>query len=117
MICPAELRQAQRRGAEHLKRAHLPLTHQAQRGQRHRQLLNQQGQHGGRGVGAALTRECLRRAQQAGATAVTLHTTDMMRVAQGMYVRMGFERAPEIDFQPAPGITIKGYRFEFDKMS
>jgi GNAT superfamily N-acetyltransferase len=71
----------------------------------------------GRGVGAALIRECLRRARQAGATAITLHTTDMMRVAQGMYVRMGFEHAPEIDFQPAPGITIKGYRFEVDKMS
>jgi len=71
----------------------------------------------GRGIGAELIRECLRHARQAGAMAVTLHTTDMMRVAQGMYVRMGFERAPEIDFQPAPGITIKGYRFEFDKMS
>ncbi len=70
----------------------------------------------GRGVGAALIRECLRRAQRAGAGAVTLHTTDIMRVAQDMYVRMGFDRAPEIDFQPAPGITIKGYRFEFDKM-
>ena len=70
----------------------------------------------GCGIGAALIRECLRRAQQAGASAVTLHTTDMMRVAQGMYVRMGFARAPELDFQPAPGLTIKGYRFEFGHM-
>jgi predicted N-acetyltransferase YhbS len=69
----------------------------------------------GHGVGAALVRECLRRGRQAGAAAVTLHTTDMMPVAQAMYQRMGFERAPQLDFEPSPGITIKGYRFDFDK--
>src|SRR6202008_4590693 len=47
----------------------------------------------GRGIGAALVRECLRRARESGATALTLHTTDMMRVAMGMYERMGFARA------------------------
>jgi hypothetical protein len=27
-----------------------------------------------------------------------------------MYERRGFVRAPELDFHPAPEITIKGYR-------
>src|SRR5260221_9212070 len=35
----------------------------------------------GQGIGAALVRECMRRAREAGAEAVTLHTTDMMAVA------------------------------------
>jgi GNAT superfamily N-acetyltransferase len=68
----------------------------------------------GHGIGATLVRECLRRGRQAGCAAVTLHTTDMMQVAMSMYERMGFVRAPELDFVPAPGITIKGYRYRFD---
>jgi ribosomal protein S18 acetylase RimI-like enzyme len=68
----------------------------------------------GRGIGAALVHECLRRARESGAAALTLHTTDMMRVAMGMYERMGFARASELDFHPSPEITIKGYRYRFD---
>jgi hypothetical protein len=41
---------------------------------------------------------------------LTLHTTDMMRVAMGLYERMGFTRAVELDFTPAPGAVVKGYR-------
>ena len=68
----------------------------------------------GQGVGAALVRECMRRSRRSGAAAVTLHTTDMMAVAIRMYERMGFVRAPELDFEPAPGFTIKGYRYRFN---
>jgi len=68
----------------------------------------------GHGIGAALVRECLQRARQSGAAALTLHTTDMMQVAMSMYERMGFVRAPELDFHPTPGIAIKGYRYRFD---
>jgi GNAT superfamily N-acetyltransferase len=68
----------------------------------------------GQGIGAALIKECLQRARQAGAKAVTLHTTDLMRVAMQMYERMGFVRAPELDFHPVPEVTIKGYRYQFD---
>src|SRR5512136_614828 len=66
----------------------------------------------GQGIGAALVRECMRRVRQSGAAALTLHTTDMMQVAMRMYERMGFARAPELDFRPGPGITIKGYRLD-----
>lgn len=64
----------------------------------------------GKGVGAAIIRECIRRAAAAGADSITLHTTDFMPVAMGMYERMGFERAPELDFRPAPDVLVKGYR-------
>jgi GNAT superfamily N-acetyltransferase len=64
----------------------------------------------GRGVARRLMEECMRRARAAGAPALTLHTTDMMSVAMSLYERMGFARAPELDFSPAPGLTVKGYR-------
>ena len=64
----------------------------------------------GRGVGAALMHECIRRARQSGAAALTLHTTDIMQAAMRLYERLGFRRSPELDIQPAPGVTIKGYR-------
>jgi GNAT superfamily N-acetyltransferase len=54
--------------------------------------------------------ECIRRARGGGAATLTLHTTDMMRVAMGLYERMGFARAVELDFTPAPGAVVKGYR-------
>jgi GNAT superfamily N-acetyltransferase len=66
----------------------------------------------GQGVGAALMDECIRRARAARATALTLHTSDMMQAAMRMYGRLGFARYPEIDFHPAPEVTIKGYRLE-----
>lgn len=68
----------------------------------------------GQGVGAALVRECLRRARQSGETMMTLHTTDLMTVAMRMYERMGFVRAPELDFHPGPDFTVKGYRRPLD---
>ena len=68
----------------------------------------------GQGIGAALVQECLRRARQSGATALTLHTTDMMQAAMRMYEQMGFRRAPELDFHPVPQVTIKGYRFNLE---
>ena len=64
----------------------------------------------GHGIGSALTRECVQRAQRAGAPALGLHTTDMMQTAMQMYERMGFVRAPELDFHPTENTVIMGYR-------
>ena len=69
----------------------------------------------GRGIGAALMQECVRRARKSGARALSLHTTDLMQTAQRMYERMGFVRFPELDFHPAPGVTVKGYRLELER--
>jgi GNAT superfamily N-acetyltransferase len=64
----------------------------------------------GRGIATALMRECARRARAVGAEALTLHTTDMMRAAVRLYQRMGFARDPALDWSPAPGLTVKGFR-------
>jgi GNAT superfamily N-acetyltransferase len=64
----------------------------------------------GQGVAHALMQECVRRAREAKADALTLHTMSAMRAALRLYTRMGFQPAPELDFQPAPGFTVNGYR-------
>jgi len=63
----------------------------------------------GHGVGDALMQECVARARRAGADRLALHTTPMMAAAVRLYTRMGFARAPELDFSPAPGFTVHGY--------
>ncbi|MBI3648155.1 MAG: GNAT family N-acetyltransferase [Actinobacteria bacterium] len=49
----------------------------------------------GRGIGPMLTRECLRRAAEAGKTILTLNTTPRMRAAQRMYESLGFDRGKD----------------------
>ena len=71
----------------------------------------------GLGIGAALVRECIRRAQKSGVAVLTLHTTEAMRVAMAMYERMGFHHAPELDFHPAPNLTVKGYRLDLNALT
>ena len=66
----------------------------------------------GQGVGAALMQACIRRARHAGAAALTLHTTEIMEAAMRLYERIGFVRARELDFEPAPSVIIKGYRLD-----
>ena len=66
----------------------------------------------GRGVGRALTAECIRRARADGSRAVGLHTTEFMAIARAMYERMGFVRAPEFDFWPLPELHVMAYRLD-----
>ncbi len=51
----------------------------------------------GRGLGHALTGECLRRAHALGVEAVALHTAAFMVAAQATYERAGFRRDPAWD--------------------
>jgi ribosomal protein S18 acetylase RimI-like enzyme len=44
----------------------------------------------GKGVGRALTEECLRRAKRDGSPVIALHTSPIMTVALPMYIKMGF---------------------------
>lgn len=64
----------------------------------------------GKGVGEALMHECARRARRMGARALGLHTTDVMQAAGRMYEQLGYVRVPEVDFTPAKGLVVKGYR-------
>ena len=68
----------------------------------------------GQGIAEALMRECVRRARSAGAEALTLHTTDLMRAAMRLYERMGFTREPALDITPAPGLVAKGFRLALE---
>ncbi len=54
----------------------------------------------GLGVGRRLTRECFDLARAGGAPVLCLHTAAFMTAAVTMYEAMGFERAPEYDFDP-----------------
>jgi len=67
----------------------------------------------GRGIGEALMRACVERARAGGHAALTLHTTAVMRAALRLYGRLGFERAPELDVEVAPGLIITGHRLDF----
>lgn len=53
----------------------------------------------GRGIGAALTQYCERRARELGRARVVLHTTTAMQAAWSLYERSGYTRLPAIDFQ------------------
>ncbi|MDQ2940568.1 MAG: GNAT family N-acetyltransferase [Chloroflexota bacterium] len=66
----------------------------------------------GRGLGAALVRACIERAQAAGRARIRLHTTDLMAAAQHMYERLGFLRTSENDWEPAPGFWLRAYRLD-----
>jgi ribosomal protein S18 acetylase RimI-like enzyme len=48
----------------------------------------------------------------AGAAALGLHTSKSMVTAMQLYERMGFERAPELDFQPPGAEVVWGYRLK-----
>ena len=69
------------------------------------------------GIARALMRECLRRSQVSGRRYVGLHTTEFMATARAMYERMGFERVPQFDFQPAPSVLVMAYRLELRRPS
>jgi GNAT superfamily N-acetyltransferase len=53
----------------------------------------------GRGVGTALIRACAARARAEGRARLWLHTTPQLAIAQRLYEREGFRRAPENDWR------------------
>lgn len=61
------------------------------------------------GVGRALTLACLRLARERGHRQVILHTTRAMQVAWGLYERLGFRRAEELDFLQGE-LPVFGFR-------
>ena len=65
-----------------------------------------------KGVGQSLVTYCIERARTEGKARLVLHTTPWMHAAQRLYPRLGFKRAPEIDFSPAPGIPLIGYTLD-----
>jgi ribosomal protein S18 acetylase RimI-like enzyme len=63
----------------------------------------------GQGVGLTLTRFCLDRFREVGATGVVLSTLPEMTAAHRIYERLGFERTPERDWEPRPGLPLLAF--------
>jgi ribosomal protein S18 acetylase RimI-like enzyme len=64
----------------------------------------------GRGVGRVLVGDCLRRAAAAGCGTVVICYRDFVESAQRLYTGMGFERFPELDWEPVPGVKLLAMR-------
>ena len=68
----------------------------------------------GRGVGEALTLACVDRARAQGRGQVILHSTDRMATAHRLYQRLGFRRDASLDWEPEPGLWLRGFRLPLD---
>lgn len=66
----------------------------------------------GRGAGEALARACLARAEQLGCSAVVICARSFSYPAHRLYARLGFVRAPDRDWSPAPGVELLALRLE-----
>jgi ribosomal protein S18 acetylase RimI-like enzyme len=65
-----------------------------------------------RGVGEALTRLVLDRFRDLGFHGIVLSSLAEMTTAHRVYGRLGFERLPERDWSPVPGVELIAYRLE-----
>ncbi len=63
----------------------------------------------GRGVGTALSTLCEDLARTAGATAMVLSSLAEMTGAHRIYARLGYDRAPDRDWSPAPGVHLLAF--------
>jgi ribosomal protein S18 acetylase RimI-like enzyme len=62
-----------------------------------------------RGVGKALVRACGARAQAAGCRRLVCCSRPDMHTAHHLYERLGFVRAPDLDWEPVSGFLLLGY--------
>jgi ribosomal protein S18 acetylase RimI-like enzyme len=63
----------------------------------------------GKGVGSALVQACIDRARKSGFTGLRLSTQRNMGAAHRIYDRSGFERTPDRDWSPVPGVGLITY--------
>ena len=63
------------------------------------------------GAGKALAKACIQLAIEEGHSQIILHTTQAMRVAWGLYERLGFARSEDLDFSQQ-GLPVFGFRLK-----
>lgn len=63
----------------------------------------------GRGAGRALMRAVIEQASASGVTRLLLSTRTEMKAARHLYLSLGFARAPELDWEPVPGVALLGF--------
>ena len=61
------------------------------------------------GVGRALMDYAVAEARAGGKRRLILAAMQMMEQIREMAQRMGFQRAPELDHEPAPGVRVEGF--------
>ena len=86
-----------------------PLAQRAGPGEVELRMLGVAPSARGRGIGEALVLDSLERARSAGAHRVVLSTQPQMRAAHRLYERLGFVRAPDLDWTPEAGVELLGY--------
>jgi GNAT superfamily N-acetyltransferase len=67
----------------------------------------------GAGAGTALARLCEDRARAHGATGMALSSLATMTTAHRVYARLGYERDPDRDWSPLPGVDLLAFRKVF----
>ncbi|WP_338013454.1 GNAT family N-acetyltransferase [Saccharothrix sp. ALI-22-I] len=65
----------------------------------------------GRGVGEALVHAAIMRAREFGARRLAISNSKHMTTAHRLYQRLGFQRLPERDWRPVPGVEATAYAF------
>jgi ribosomal protein S18 acetylase RimI-like enzyme len=68
----------------------------------------------GRGVGTALLERVLEDSREHGKRGVVCSSLATMRAAHRIYARLGFERAPERDWTPVPGVELLAFAVRLD---
>ncbi|CAN5265654.1 GNAT family N-acetyltransferase [soil metagenome] len=65
----------------------------------------------GRGVGRALVSYCIDRARAEGHTTVVISSLPSMKNAHRLYESLGFDRRPDLDWSPKPGVALWGFSY------
>jgi ribosomal protein S18 acetylase RimI-like enzyme len=66
----------------------------------------------GRGIGRALVEACIERARRQGKRRLVIHVRPEMAAALAIYEALGFRHEPRRDFEPLPGVELRGYVFD-----
>ncbi|MDT9593709.1 GNAT family N-acetyltransferase [Nocardioides zeae] len=69
--------------------------------------------HQGRGVARALVAQCLDLARAEGRGGVALCSLPEQTGAHALYAGVGFERDPERDWSPVPGVALRAFALRF----
>ena len=64
------------------------------------------------GVGRALMEHCIAQARAGGKQRVALTTMSEMMFVRDLAAKLGFERQPALDHEPAPGVRAQGWALE-----
>ncbi|MGP3972849.1 GNAT family N-acetyltransferase [Streptomyces sp. 8N114] len=86
-----------------------PYAELAREGEGEFRMLGVRESARGRGVGEALVRACMTRAQALGLTGLVLSTLHSMQPAHRLYERLGFVRTPDRDWSPLEGLVLWAY--------